>query len=73
MENSNEHLLHIILQGQIEVLEQLQYTRAYTGELGNIKEKSYVLYADVISLLNKKRRSLKNLKLKTQKQHKSSP
>jgi hypothetical protein len=59
--NNANVLLPAVLQGQIEVLEQLEYTQAYTGELGNLKQSSYVLYSDVINLLNKKRKDLKDL------------
>jgi len=49
-----------ILQAQIEILEQLQPTTAYTGSLDRLEQKSYILYADVIKLLNDKRKQLKN-------------
>ena len=59
--NNANVLLPAVLQGQIEVLEQLEYTHAYTGELGNLKQSSYVLYADVLKILNEKRKALKDL------------
>jgi len=48
------------LQAQIEILEFLQHTTAYTGDLSNLQQKSYVLYSDVIDLINELRREIKN-------------
>lgn len=54
-------MLPAILQGQIEMLNELQYTTAYSGELGNLKQSSYVLYADILKVMNEKRKTLKDL------------
>lgn len=47
------------LEAQISVLLQLEYTTAFTGTLDNIQQKSYVLFSDVLKILNEKRRELK--------------
>lgn len=54
-------VLPAVLQGQIEMLNVLQHTIAYTGELGNLKQSSYVLYADILKVMNEKRKTLKGL------------
>ncbi len=50
------------LQNEIDVLLQLNYTTAYKGSLDKLEIKSYVVYDDVIKLLNDKRKELKELK-----------
>ncbi len=47
------------LEAQISVLLQLEYVTAFTGTLDNIQQKSYVLFSDVLKILNEKRRELK--------------
>lgn len=54
-------VLPVVLQGQIEMLNELQHTTAYNGELGNLKQSSYVLYADILKVMNEKRKMLKDL------------
>ena len=56
MENNIE-----ILKAEIEVLKQLNHTTAYTGDLSNIKVSSYVLFSDVVKLINQKRKKLEKL------------
>jgi hypothetical protein len=43
------------LEVEIELLQSLPHTHAYTGELGSIIEKSYVDYSYILTLLNEKR------------------
>lgn len=42
----------------IEHLLKLKYITAYTGQIGKPEPKSYVLYADVVKMINKLRREL---------------
>jgi len=60
MDYHEKHL--IAIQAQIDILTSLKYTDAYTGDLSDLKQKSYVEYLDVLKLLNEKRKSLKALK-----------
>lgn len=50
------------LKDQIEILLELNHTTAYTGTLEKLEQHSYVLYSDVLKLLNQKREALKKLK-----------
>ncbi len=50
------------LQNEIDVLLQLNYTTAYKGTFDKPEIKSYVVYDDVIKLLNDKRKELKGSK-----------
>ena len=52
----------LILKSQIDVLNGLQYTTAYTGELGKVKHGTYVSYNEVIKVLNQKKQELQKLK-----------
>lgn len=55
MNYSEEEVRKAVLQGQIDVLNQLDYTTAYNGELGKLKQSTYVIFADVVKLRNEKR------------------
>jgi hypothetical protein len=50
------------LEAQISVLLQLEYVTAFTGTLDNIQQKSYVLFSEVLKLLNQKRSELRKIK-----------
>jgi hypothetical protein len=50
------------LEVEIAILQQLDYTIAYTGSLDKLKPQSYVLLADVIAKINKRRKRLQEIK-----------
>lgn len=43
------------LEIEINLLQSLPYTNAYTGVLGDLQQKSYVDYTHILTLLNEKR------------------
>lgn len=47
---------------EIELLMSLKHVEAWTGSLDELKQNSYVLFSDVIELINDKREKLKNIK-----------
>lgn len=47
---------------EIELLMSLKHVEAWTGSLDELKQNSYVLFSDVIELINEKREKLKNIK-----------
>jgi len=47
------------LQVEIDLLMSLQHVEAWTGSLGDLKQKSYVSYTDIIKLKNEKIEKLK--------------
>lgn len=49
------------LEVEIKLLLSLEHVEAWTGSLDNLKQSSYVLFSDVIKLLNKKKQELKDL------------
>lgn len=49
------------LEVEIELLKSLNHVPAWTGSLENLKQSSYVLFGDIIKLLNEKREQLKKL------------
>ena len=51
----------LILESEIKLLESFEHTEAYTGELGKLNQKSYILYSDVLKVLNEKKNKLKQL------------
>lgn len=51
-----------VIETQINLLQNLNYTQAYTGSLDKIEQKSYVLYADILKTLNEKRKELYDAK-----------
>lgn len=48
------------LEIEINLLLSLPYIHAYTGELGDLKERSYVSYSYILDLLTDRRILLKN-------------
>ena len=44
---------------EITLLKSLNYVHAYTGSLESLEQKSYVLYSDIIKLINEKQYRLK--------------
>jgi hypothetical protein len=59
MKYSEEEVRKAVLQGQIDVLDQLNYTTAYNGELSKLKQSTYVVFADVVKLRNEKRTEIR--------------
>lgn len=47
------------LEVEIELLLSLNHVEAWTGSLGELKQKSYVSYTDIIKLKNEKEEKLK--------------
>ncbi len=60
LEQENEDL-KLSLRAKIRVLEGLPYTQAYTGELGNLVQKSYVEYGIILELMNSLKKDLKRI------------
>lgn len=48
------------IQVELDLLMSLQHIEAWSGSLGELRQKSYVLYSDIVKLINKKRELLKN-------------
>ena len=44
---------------ELDILLSLQHVPAWTGSLGNLKQSSYVLYTDVIEMINKRRKIIR--------------
>lgn len=61
MEESNKQERKKVLLEQIKELESLEHVERYSGELGNLKQSSYVAFSDVIKLINSTKRLLKNI------------
>ena len=51
----------LFLKKKIDLLKSFSYTQAYTGELGNLKQKSYVLYTDIITKINEFETEIKKI------------
>ena len=49
------------LEVELELLLSLDHVEAWTGELGNLKQSSYVLFSDITKLINQKREQLRSL------------
>ncbi len=49
------------LQVEIDLLMSLNHVEAWTGSLGNLVQKSYVSFTDIIKLKNEKVEKLKQL------------
>ena len=56
-------------EAQIDILLELKHTTAYTGELGKLKQDSYVLYSDILEIIKNKRNSIKELVKQINKKH----
>lgn len=50
-----------IIEAKIELLNKLNYTNAYTGSLGKLEQKSYVLYSDILKEINLLKEELKKI------------
>ena len=46
----------------LEELRKLEYSTAYTGELGNLKQGSYVAYGQITKLIGKYEKIIKEKK-----------
>lgn len=51
------------LEVEVDLLLSLNYVQAWTGSLDNLKQSSYVLYADIIKMLNERRAKIKQLNM----------
>ena len=49
------------LESEIKLLESFEYTHAWTGSLNNLRQKSYILYSDIIKAVDERKRKLKRL------------
>jgi len=55
-----------ILKSNLELLKSFGYTHAYTGELGDLRQKSYISFSDVIDKMSEIRQELHELEIRSE-------